>query len=280
MFAAVLGAGELGGALAQRLAARGRFAEVRIIDPARGVATGKALDIQQSLERFATRVVGDDDPAAAAGAAVIAIADVSGPPNADWIGDAALALVKRLAHLTAAPIVCAGASHRGLVAAAVRELHIGTNRIVGTAPGALEAAAKAIVALEIRGSASDVQLSVFGVPPDRVVIGWEHGSVGGASLLAALEPPQRSKVQARVPLLWPPGPTSLAAAAARVVEGLAVGSRRRFTCFAAVRAPRTDGLRVAAVPVELEPGGVHRLVRMSLSVQEQVLFENALEADE
>jgi len=279
MVAAVLGAGELGGALAQKLALRGRFAEVRIIDRARGVAAGKALDIQQSspLDGFATRVVGDDDPAAAAGAAVIAIADVSGPPNAEWIGDAALALVKRLAQLSAAPIVCAGPSHRALIAAAVRELHLEPARIVGSAPGALEAAIRAMVALETRGSASDVSLSIIGVPPDRVVIGWEHATVAGASLLAVIGPPQRSKVQARMPHLWPPGPTALAAAAARVVEGLAFGSRRRLTCFAAVRAPRTDGLRVAAVAVELEPGGVHRIAPASLSVQEQVSFENALE---
>lgn len=281
MVAAVLGAGELGGVLAQKLAARGRFAEVRIIDRARGVAAGKALDIQQSspIDGFATRLVGDDDPAAAAGARVIAIADVAGPPAAEWTGEAGLALVHRVARLSAAPIVCAGASQRTLIAAAVRELHIAPERIVGSAPGALEAAIRAMVALEMRGSPSDVHLSIVGVPPDRVVVAWEDATVAGASLLATLDPPQKTRVQARVPHLWPPGPTALAAAAARVVEGLAVGSRRRLTCFAAVRAPRTDGLRVAAVPVELEPGAVHRVVPASLSVHERVLFENALEAE-
>ena len=280
MMAAVLGAGELGGALAQKLAARGRFAEVRIIDPARSVAAGKALDIQQSspLGAFATRLSGDDDPASAAGAAVIGVADVSGPQSAEWSGEAALALMKRVARLTAAPIVCAGTSQRPLMAAAVRELHLPTPRMVGSAPAALEAAVKAIVALEARGSTSDVQLSIVGVPPDRVVIGWEHATIAGGSLLAAIEPPTRSRIQARIPSLWPPGPTSLAAAAARVMEAAAGGSRRQFTCFAAVRAPRSQELRVAAVPVQFEPGGIHRIVRTTLTVQEQVLFENALEA--
>ena len=47
-FIAIVGAGAIGGALAQRLAARGRVREVRLIDDQGSVAQGKALDIQQS----------------------------------------------------------------------------------------------------------------------------------------------------------------------------------------------------------------------------------------
>ena len=59
---AIIGAGELGGALAHVLARRDVASTIRLIDETGGVAAGKALDIMQSapIERFATRVVGVD----------------------------------------------------------------------------------------------------------------------------------------------------------------------------------------------------------------------------
>ena len=55
MIAAIVGAGPLGTALVSTLAARGRVRQVRLIDEAGPVATGKALDIRQS-----TPVIGHD----------------------------------------------------------------------------------------------------------------------------------------------------------------------------------------------------------------------------
>ena len=69
---AILGAGELGGALAHVLARRGIVRTIQLIDPAGQVAAGKALDIMQAgpVERFSTPVAGGTDitRAAAAGA--------------------------------------------------------------------------------------------------------------------------------------------------------------------------------------------------------------------
>ena len=58
---AIIGAGPIGGALAQAVARRGRVGEVRLIDPEGRIAEGKALDILQSspVEPFTTQTSQD-----------------------------------------------------------------------------------------------------------------------------------------------------------------------------------------------------------------------------
>src|SRR5512145_1002403 len=101
-FIAIVGAGAIGGALAHKLAQRGRIAEVRLIDPAGSVARGKALDILQAspIESSSTRVTGSEAIEAAAGAAAIAIADAASG-SGELTGEGALQLVRRLAAIGA-----------------------------------------------------------------------------------------------------------------------------------------------------------------------------------
>ena len=110
---AVVGADALGGSIAHKLAGRGRCEEVRLIDPAGGIAAGKALDIQQAgaVEGFHTRVTAHDDLDAACGAAVVVLAGPAGGPDAG--GGAALAALQRLRLIARhAVCVCAGVAHR------------------------------------------------------------------------------------------------------------------------------------------------------------------------
>src|SRR2546428_4149797 len=98
---AIIGAGELGGAIAHVLARREIGRAVRVVDDAGQVAAGKALDIAQAapVEAFATQLSGAGDVSSAAGAAVIVVADrVKG---GEWQGEEALALMKRLAQMAA-----------------------------------------------------------------------------------------------------------------------------------------------------------------------------------
>jgi len=114
----IVGAGTLGGALAQTIAARDRVRSIRLVDEAADVAAGKALDIRQSapLDGFGTRITAHGDIAAAAGADVVLLAGPAAAPDTDWTDDAGLALLDRLgAGRSGAIILCAGASHRRLV---------------------------------------------------------------------------------------------------------------------------------------------------------------------
>src|SRR5688572_14562016 len=114
----IMGAGELGGAVAHALAQRERVARVVLIDPHARVAAGKALDIQQAgaVEGFHTRLSGTDDVTQVTGCSICVLADRSGSPPSEWIGDEGLAMLNRLAgYLGRAPIVCAGANQASLL---------------------------------------------------------------------------------------------------------------------------------------------------------------------
>jgi malate/lactate dehydrogenase len=268
---AIIGAGDLGGALASKLAGRNRVREVRLIDKAAGVAAGKALDILQAgpVEASATRVIAPAAQAglsAVAGATVIVIADEVGPPVGEIQGEAGLALLGRVrSHNPVAPIVCAGASQAWLVAHAAAELGIPSTHLVGSAPLALVAALRALVALELNGSAQDVSLTLAGQPPQAIAIPWQTASVNGESLERLLDASALRRIESRVRYLWPPGPYALAAAAARITEGLIAGCRQTLCGFVAAGTAgagaggtgfsRTAGSpRAPARPLRLEPG--------------------------
>src|SRR5262245_8613717 len=274
-FIAIVGAGALGGTLAHRLAARGRVSEVRLIDEQASVAQGKALDIQQSgaVEGFSARLTSAGAIEAAAGADAIVIADAS-PGDLEHGGEAGLALVKRIASIeTTAPLISAGAGQRLLLAPAATELHVPPRRLIGSAPGALESAVRALTGLEADGSGVEVQLRVVGVPPDAAVVAWEEATAFGQPVSTVLPPHRIAAISARLPRLWPPGPGVLASAAARAAEAVTNGARRRYSCFVVIE--EGSNVRVLAMPVELGRGGVVRVLRPALTRQEQTRLDNA-----
>jgi malate dehydrogenase len=277
-FIAVVGSGSLGGAIARSLALRDRVAEVRLVDPHGGVAQGKALDIVQAapIEGFSARIVAAHSLHSAAGARAVVLAD-SAADGVEHAGEAALAMVRQLAAIEAsAPFVFAGADQRELMARVFDEVHVRRHRMLGTAPGALESALRALTGVAIDGSGVEVQLRIVGVPPGHVAVGWEEASAFGLPLRSLLPPHSIAGLTARIPQLWPPGPYTLASAAATVIEAIASGSRKRFSCFVVL----DSGARrnaVAAMPVEVGPAGVIRVIEPSLTRQEQTLMENALE---
>src|SRR4051794_24293648 len=102
---AIIGAGELGGALAHLLARRDAAALIRLIDDRGHVAEGKSLDIMQAapVERFAARVAGSTDLMAAGGADIVILADRAGA--AEWQGEDGLRLVARIRELAPSAMV-------------------------------------------------------------------------------------------------------------------------------------------------------------------------------
>jgi malate dehydrogenase len=271
---AIIGAGAIGGALAQTLAGRDRVREVRLIDADGRIAEGKALDIRQSspVEGFSTRVTADAHLAAAAGADAIVLADAA-DGTGEYTGEPGLALMRQLGRLgIAVPVVFAGSAPRELMRHAIVELHVPEARLVGSAPFALESALRAVVALAVDGSAADVSLRVLGVPPRSAVVPWEEATAFGQPIGSVLPAHEIAALSARIPGLWPPGPYALCTAAARVAEAIALGSRRRYSCFAALGRGR-----VAAMPVELWQDGVRRIIEPVLSRQERTALDNAID---
>jgi malate dehydrogenase len=277
--AAIIGAGELGGAIAHALARRESVARVLLVDTAASVAAGKALDIQQAgaIEGFHTRLSGTDDPTRIVGSTVCIVADRSGREPREWQGEDALAQLSRIgAYVGDAPVLFAGVHQTGLMELLAREAGWKSERLVGSAPEALASAVRAIVAMEARCSPAEVMLTILGAPPAGFVVPWSEASIGGYALERVLTPVQLTRIEARAARLWPPAAYTLALAAATMAEGIVRSSRRAFSALTMLRGEFGVRGRVGAIPVLLSTTGVvHRRVP-SLSTRERVQVETAL----
>jgi malate dehydrogenase len=287
--ATIIGAGDLGGAVAQALAARHSVDRVLIADAAESAARGKALDIQQSgaILGFDTQLQGTGDLRAAAaacraaaatpsGAGVCIVADRFGPSSSEWRGPEAVRQLAELAsHLDGTPVVFAGAAQADLMLDAARDGVLPPTRLIGSCPEALASAVRAIVAMEARCAPGEVMVSVLGAPP-AFVIPWSEASIGGYALEQVLTPVQLTRVEARSQRLWPPQAYTLGMAAALVAEGVLRSARRTFSVLAVLDGEFGIRGRIGAVPALLaSPGVVHRRVP-PLSTRERVQLDTAL----
>jgi len=275
--AAIIGAGELGGATAHFLARRDYAQSIVIVDERDRVAAGKALDIAQAapIEGFATQMTSGADVSMAAGADVIVIAERA--QGGEWTGEEAFGLVKRIAaSAPGAVIVLAGPSSRETIERSVVEGGIARRRLIGSAPEALTASARALAALAVSGSPRDAALAVLGVPPSHVVIAWENATIAGFALAPLIDEPTRRRLTDQVRAMWPPGPHALAAAAVKTIAAIEGRSRQLVSAFVGPDGTMGTRARTAAVPIRVGPGGVIETVIPELSVVERVALDNAM----
>ena len=286
---AVIGAGDLGGAVAQALASRDRIGRVVLIDAAAQAAAGKALDIRQSgaIDAFHTRLDATDDLSSVTGAAACVIADRFGATAAEWQGEEGLSMLGRLVpYLSGAPIVFAGAQQAGLMLHTAREGGVAPRRLIGSAPEAFASAVRSIVALEAQCSPVEVTLAVLGTPglPTEApggseggfVVPWSEASIGGYALERVLTQVQLTRVEARASRLWPPGPYTLGVAAARATEGIVNGSRRHMSALVLLGGEFGVRNRIGALPVLVNKDGIANVRVPTLNTRERVLVETSL----
>jgi malate dehydrogenase len=275
----IIGAGDLGGAVAHALASGERVARVVLVDDAAGVASGKALDIQQAgaIEGFHTRLEGTSDRARVAGCSVCVIADQSGRPSSEWQGEDGLAMIRRLAtDFASCPLVFAGVSQADLLLASWREVGLERGRLIGSAPEALASAVKSMVAVEARCSPREVGLTVLGAPPRGFVVPWSEASVGGYALERVLTQVQLARIQARLAPLWPPGPYALGLAAARVAEAIVSSARNAQAVLTILDGEFGSRHRAGVLPAILSASGIVSTRVPVLNTRERVQVENAL----
>jgi len=273
---AILGAGELGGALAHAIARLNLSRVIRLIDERGSVAQGKALDISQAapIEGFASQLIGASDWSYAATADLVIVADRA--TGGEWPTDEAVTILRQFGTASRSPIICAGSQAAALVERAARDAGLPRGRLIGSAPEALASAARALAAIAVNGSARDIGIFVVGLPPEHTIIPWHDATVAGQSLTRLLDEPVRRRLNQRIAAAWPPGPLVLAAAASKAAAAIAGRSRQVLSCF--VAPDRASGVRnrVAALPVRLGPGGIVEVVMPSLTAGEQVALDNAL----
>ncbi len=276
--AVIIGAGDLGGALARQLAAVDVVSNVTLVDEAGGVAQGKALDIRQAapIDGCSTIVIGATALDVVVDAAFVVVAD-RGDLQGEWRDDAGIGLIRRITTLNAAaPIVCAGAMQAPLVERAVRELGISRSRIFGTAPEALRSAVTAVAALEAGCATTDLSLTVLGCPPNQIIVPWEDASIAGRRATSILTPPAVTRLDARLARLWPPGPLTLASATTRAIDSALSRAPRTLCAFVSMTREEGSFGHVGMLPVTLSPRGVASVARPALSTRDRVRLESAL----
>jgi malate dehydrogenase len=273
---AILGAGDLGGAIAHALAGRGRVREVTIVDDQAGVAAGKALDLMQAspIDRVDVRIGSAGDLLAAAGAKVIVLADAVA--TGEWHGEAALALVDRLLRAgSQATFVFAGAKQVSLMTAAVREVKLAADRAVATAASATVGSVRTLVGLDLDGSGAGVSIVVSGCPP-KSIIAWSSATADGAPLGDRVPAHRQLAIRQTLGTLWPPTPRAVAAPTARIVEALVEGSRHLHQAVTVLDGEFGRRGGAAMLPLRFAHGRIAARVVPALSPQELTATINAI----
>ena len=268
----ILGAGELGATLARRIAGREGARRVVLVDPDEGKARGKALDIRQSgpVDGFDVQVEGAATADAFAEPDVLVAADhpeLAGAAAADRLAAMARA-IRPAAVVIALPRPAAAID---AVLAAGRP----ADRVMGSAPRAVEAGLRRRIADAVEADPRAVTLALLGLPPDAMVV--PHGSVciAGAPLDAVAPAALRQAVEAA--RARTPGPAALAAAASAVIAALEGPRPTVLAVMARGEAGAGLGRVTLAWPRRVSRGRLGAPVEVALEPWERVALVNAAE---
>ena len=298
---ALIGAGNIGGTLAL-LAGLKELGDIVLFDIAEGIPQGKALDIAEAapIEGFDAHVTGANDYAALSGADVVivtaGVARKPGMSRDDLVGINTKVMtqvgegIKQ--NCPDAFVICITNPLDAMVGVLQRASGLPAARVVGMA-GVLDSARfRFFLAEEFNVSIEDVTAfvlgghgdtmvplvrysTVAGIPvPDLIEMGWSTAEKidqivqrtrdGGAEIVGLLKTGSA---------FYAP-----ASSAIQMADAYLKDKKRLLPCAAYVDgAYGLDGLYVG-VPVIIGAGGVERIVEIALNYEEQVMFDNSVNA--
>jgi len=298
---ALIGAGNIGGTLAL-LAGLKELGDIVLFDIAEGIPQGKALDIAEAapIEGFDAQVTGANDYAALSGADVVivtaGVARKPGMSRDDLVGINTKVMtqvgegIKQ--NCPDAFVICITNPLDAMVGVLQRASGLPAARVVGMA-GVLDSARfRYFLAEEFNVSVEDVTAfvlgghgdtmvplvrysTVAGIPvPDLIEMGWsttekieqivQRTRDGGAEIVGLLKTGSA---------FYAP-----ASSAIQMADAYLKDKKRLLPCAAYVdRAYGLDGLYMG-VPVIIGAGGVERIVEIALNDEEQVMFDNSVNA--
>ena len=269
----ILGAGELGATLARRIAGREGARRVVLVDPDEGKARGKALDILQSgpVDAFDVQVEGAADANRFGEPDVLVAADHPELESGAGAGDRLAAAVKAIRPAAVVIALPRPAGAIDAVLAAGRP----ADRVMGSAPLAVEAGLRRRIAEAIDADPRAVTLALLGLPPDAIVVPHASVSVAGAALDAVAPSALRQAVEAARGRT--PGPVALAAAAAAVVAALEAPRPAILPVMARAEAGAGLGRVTVSWPRRVARGRLGAPVELALEPWERVALVNAAE---
>ncbi|MDF0675705.1 MAG: malate dehydrogenase [Nitrospira sp.] len=292
----VVGAGNVGGTTAQRLAEKNLY-DVVLVDIAQGIPQGKALDISQAgpVCGYSTQVVGTNDYAETAGSSIAVI--TSGKPRKPGMSrDELLAtnakivqsVVRELVSHSADIILILVTNPLDAMVHVARSVSgLPRSRIIGMA-GVLDSARmRTFIAAELKVPATEVQAMVLGGHGDTMVPLPRYTTVRGRPVSELMSKEKLDAIVKRtrhggaeIVGLLKAGSAFYApsASAVAMVESIHKDEKQVMPC--AVLCEGEYGLKnvVVGVPVKLGRGGAEQILEYELTSDERAALETSASA--
>ena len=289
----VVGAGNVGGTTAQRLAER-NYADVVLVDIVEGLPQGKALDILESgpVIGFDSNVVGTNGYEETAGSQIVVI--TSGSPRKPGMSrDDLLKTNQNIVHSVTEEVV--KHSPEGILVVVANPLdamcHVAfevsgfpRERVVGMA-GVLDTARyRTFIAQELAVSVRDVFALVLGGHGDTMVPLPSMATVGGVAITDLLSQDRVEAIVERtrnggaeIVQLLQSGSAFYAPSAAVVemVDSILLDQKRILPCAAYLQGEYGIDDLFVGVPVKLGASGVEEIVELDLQENELEDLKNS-----
>jgi malate dehydrogenase len=292
----VVGAGNVGGTTAQRLAEKNLY-DVVLVDIAQGMPQGKALDISQAgpVCGYSTQVVGTNDYADTAGSEIAVI--TSGMPrkpgmsrdellatNAKIVKSVVSQLVSRSPDII---LILVTNPLDAMVHVAQSVSGLPKSRIIGMA-GVLDSARmRTFIAAELNVPSTDVQAMVLGGHGDTMVPLPRYTTVKGTPVSQLMSKEKLDAIVKRtrdggaeIVGLLKTGSAFYAPSASAVAMVEAIHKDEKVVMPCAVLCEGEYGLKnvIVGVPVKIGRGGAEQIVEYELTSNERAALDTSANA--
>jgi len=292
----VVGAGMVGGAVAQILALR-NYADIVLVDIVEGLPQGKALDLMQAgpVLGYDTRLTGSNDYAETAGSDVVVITSgIARKPgmSRDDLLRTNMQIVRSVTEQVVknspdAVLIVVSNPLDAMCHVAFDSAGLPRERVIGMA-GVLDSARfRTFIAMELGVSVEDVQAMVLGGHGDTMVPLSRFSSVAGipipellpAERIQAIEKRTASGGAEIVSLLKTGSAYSApGASVVQMVDAILLDTQRVLPCSVLLQGEYgLNGLYIG-VPVKLGAQGVGQIVELSLTDEEATALQNSAAA--
>jgi malate dehydrogenase len=293
----VVGAGNVGATTAQRLAEKALARTVVLVDVVEGVPQGKGLDQWESapIEGFDTRVVGANDYGPAKDSDVVVVtAGIARKPgmsrddlvrtNADIVKQVSLQIKQ---HCPRAIVVMVSNPLDVMCWVAKQVTGFPRERVIGMA-GVLDTARyRAFLAQALDVSVEDIQAMVLGGHGDTMVPLVSYTTVSGIPVTQLLDQAKLDEIVTRtrnggaeIVAFLKTGSAYYApsAAAVQMVEAIALDKKRILPCAAWLEGEYGLSGIYCGVPCKLGRGGLERILKVTLTADEQAALAKSAAA--
>ncbi len=292
----VVGAGQVGGSCARRLAERD-YADIVLIDIVEGLPQGKALDILQAapIVNYDSDIIGTNDYADTAGSDLVVI--TSGSPRKPGMSrDDLLAVNQKVItavtgeivkHSPDCIIIVVTNPVDAMTQLAWKVSGFPTNRVVGQG-GVLDSARyRTFLAQELGVSMRDITGYVLGGHGDQMVPLPRYTSVSGKPITDFIAPDRLEEIiqrtrdgGAEIVNLLKLGSAYEAPGAALVemIDAILLDQKRVLPCAAYLEGEYGISGVYVGVLIQLGAGGVEQIVDLDLTAAESALLNQSADA--